>query len=225
MRRIDEVYLATPFYGSRRMMAVECHESWTVNRKRVRRLMRVMRIEAIYQKSNTSRRHLDHIVYPDLLRSLAIDQPNQIWCTDIIYISMSKGFVYLGAVGAADAFRNIDPLRGSDGLVQPSGSVLACGDPAFCAEALQGALDRYGALKIVNTDQRVRFTSAELTGVLTASGVRISMDGKGPPIWTTSLSNGCGVALSMRTFTSRPMWSAPLNWDTEICYIVREEKQ
>jgi putative transposase len=101
----------------RRMVAVLCRESWTVNHKRVRRLMRVMRIEAIYQKLSTSRRHPDHIVYPDL-HSLAIDRPNQVWCTDITHIPMSKGFVYLVAVGVADAFRHIDPLRGSDGLVQ-----------------------------------------------------------------------------------------------------------
>ena len=82
MRRIDELYLATPFYGSRRMVAVLCREGWVVNRKRVRRLMRLMRIEAIYQKPNTSRRHPDHVVYPYLLRGLAIDRSNQVWCAE-----------------------------------------------------------------------------------------------------------------------------------------------
>ena len=83
LRRIDELYLATPFYGSRRMVAVLRYEGWGVNRKRVRRLMRVMRIEAIYQKPNTSERHPDHLVYPYLLRGLLIDRPNQVWCADI----------------------------------------------------------------------------------------------------------------------------------------------
>jgi HTH-like domain len=92
MRRIDELYLMTPFYGARRMVAVLRRDGWTVNRKRVRRLMRLMRIEAIYQQPNTSRRHPDH-VYPYLLRGLAIDRPNQVWCADITYIPLAKGFV------------------------------------------------------------------------------------------------------------------------------------
>ena len=83
MRRIDELYLATPFYGARRMVAVLRRDGWMVNRKRVRRLMRVMRIEAIYQKPNTSRRHPEDVVYPYLLRGLVIDRPNQVWCADI----------------------------------------------------------------------------------------------------------------------------------------------
>jgi putative transposase len=98
MRRIDVLYLATPFYGARRMVAVLRRDGWTVNRKRVRRLMRLMRIEAIYQQPNTSRRHLDHVVYPYLLRGLAIDRPNQVWCADITYIPLAKGFVHLVAV-------------------------------------------------------------------------------------------------------------------------------
>jgi putative transposase len=167
MRRIDEVYLATPFYGARRMVAVLRREGWTVNRKRVRRLMRVMRIEAIYQKPNTSRRHPDHIVYPYLLRGLAIDRPNQVWCADITYIPMSKGFVYLIAV--MDWFsRRVLAWRLSTGM-----------ETAFCVEALREALAEYGPPEVFNTDQGAQFTSAEFTGVLTASGVRISMDGKG----------------------------------------------
>ena len=98
MRQIDELYLATPFYGARRMVAVLRRDGWMVNRKRVRRLMRVMRIEAIYQKPNTSRRHPDHVVYPYLLRGLAIDRSNQVWCADITYMPLAKGFVYLVAV-------------------------------------------------------------------------------------------------------------------------------
>ena len=167
MRRIDELYLATPFYGARRMVAALHRDGWTVNRKRVRRLMRVMRIEAIYQKPNTSRGHPDHVVYPYLLRGLVIDRPNQVWCADITYIPLAKGFVYLVAV--MDWFsRRVLAWRLSTGM-----------DTGFCVEALQEALDRYGAPNIFNTDQGAQFTSTAFTGVLTAGGVRISMDGKG----------------------------------------------
>ena len=167
MRRIDELYLATPFYGARRMVAVLRRDGWTVNRKRVRRLMRVMRIEAIYQRPSTSRRHPDHIVYPYLLRGLAIERPNQVWCADITYIPLAKGFVYLIAV--MDWFsRRVLAWRLSTGM-----------DTGFCVEALQEALDRYGPPSIFNTDQGAQFTSTAFTGVLTAGGVRISMDGKG----------------------------------------------
>ena len=175
MRRIDELYLATPFYGARRMVAVLRREGWTVNRKRVRRLMRVMRIEAIYQKPNTSRRHPDHVVYPYLLRGLAIDRPNQVWCADLTYVPLAKGFVYLVAV--------VEP-RGSPGMDWFSRRVLAWRlstgmETGFCVEALQEALDRHGSPEIFNSDQGVQFTSAAFTGVLAAGGVRISMDGKG----------------------------------------------
>jgi len=98
MRRMDELYLACPFYGSRRMAEVLRREGLVANRKRVRRLMRVMGLEAIYQKPNTSRKHPGHKVYPYLLRGLTIDRPNQVWCADITYIPMAKGFVYLVAV-------------------------------------------------------------------------------------------------------------------------------
>jgi putative transposase len=98
MRRIDELHLEYPFYGSRRMAVVLRDDGWAVNRKRAQRLMRLMGLEAIYQKPNTSRPHPDHKVYPYLLRGLIIDRPNQVWCADITYIPMAKGFVYLVAV-------------------------------------------------------------------------------------------------------------------------------
>jgi putative transposase len=167
MRRIDEQYLATPFYGSRRMVAFLRREGCAVNRKRVRRLMRLMGIEAIYQRPNTSRRHPDHKVYPYLLRGLAIERPNQVWCADITYIPMAKGFVYLVAV--MDWFsRRVLAWRLSIGM-----------ETAFCVEALQEALDRYGPPDVFNTDQGVQFTSAAFLAELEAKGVRISMDGKG----------------------------------------------
>lgn len=167
MRQIDEQYLATPFYGSRRMVAVLRRDGWTVNRKRVRRLMRLMRIEAIFQKPNTSRRQPDHQVYPYLLRGLAIDRPNQVWCADITYIPLAKGFVYLVAV--MDWFsRRVLAWRLSTGM-----------ETAFCIEAVQEAMDRYGAPEIFNTDQGAQFTSGAFIDELATRGVRISMDGKG----------------------------------------------
>ncbi len=167
MRRIDELYLASPFYGSRRMTAVLRREGWAVNCKRVRRLMRVMALEAIYQKPNTSRKHPDHKVYPYLLRNLTIDRPNQVWCADITYIPMAKGFAYLIAV--MDWFsRRILAWRVSITL-----------EADFCVEALRDAMHRFGQPEIFNTDQGVQFTSAPFLTELETQGVRISMDGKG----------------------------------------------
>ena len=147
MRRLDEQYLATPFYGSRRMVAVLRRDGEVVNRKRVRRLMRLMGIEAIYQKPNTSRPSPGtQGVYPYLLRDLAIDRPNQVWCADITYMPLAKGFVYLVAV--MDWFsRRVLAWRLSIGHGH-----------GFCVEALQEALDRYGQPEIFNTDQGVQFT-------------------------------------------------------------------
>jgi putative transposase len=150
MRRLDELYLATPFYGSRRMAAVLRREGWSVNRKRVRRLMRVMGLEAIYQKPNTSRPHPQHKVYPYLLRGLAIDRPNQVWCADITYIPMARGFVYLVAV--------MD---------------------WFSRRVLAWRLSITMETDIFNTDQGVQFTSAAFLDALETRGVRISMDGRG----------------------------------------------
>jgi len=167
MRLIDEQYLTAPFYGSRRMVAVLRRDGWTVNRKRVRRLMRLMGLEAIYQKPNTSQRHPEHKVYPYLLRGLVIDRPNQVWCADITYVPLAKGFVYLVAV--MDWFsRRVLAWRLSIGM-----------ETAFCVEALQEAMDLHGAPEIFNTDQGVQFTSAAFIEELAACGVRISMDGKG----------------------------------------------
>ena len=167
MRRMDELHLAWPFYGSRRMTAVLRREGWPVNRKRIKRLMRVMALEAIYQKPNTSRKHPDHKVYPYLLRGLVIDRPNQVWCADITYIPMAKGFVYLVAV--MDWFsRRVLAWRVSITL-----------ETDFCVEALQDAMNRHGQPEMFNADQGVQFTSAAFLGKLETLGVRISMDGKG----------------------------------------------
>ena len=167
MRRMDELYTASPFYGSRRMVAVLRRDGWTVNRKRVRRLMRLMGLEAIYQKPNTSKAHPAHKVYPYLLRDLVIDRPNQVWCADITYIPMAKGFVYLVAV--MDWFsRRVLAWRLSITM-----------EADFCIDALQDALARHGKPEIFNTDQGVQFTSADFVAVLASRGIRISMDGRG----------------------------------------------
>jgi putative transposase len=142
-------------------------DGWRVNRKRVRRLMRVMGLEAIYQKPNTSKGHPEHKVYPYLLRDLVIERPNQVWCADITYIPMAKGFVYLVAV--MDWFsRRVLAWRLSITM-----------DADFCVDALQDALARYGKPEIFNTDQGVQFTSGDFVAVLESRGIRISMDGKG----------------------------------------------
>jgi len=167
MRRMDELYLASPFYGSRRMVAVLRREGLVINRKRVRRLMRVMGLEAIYQKPNTSQGHPDHKVYPYLLRGLIIDRPSQVWCADITYIPMARGFVYLVAV--MDWFsRRVLSWRLSLTM-----------EADFCVEAVQEAIARYGRPEIFNTDQGVQFTSAAFLEQLETAGVRVSMDGKG----------------------------------------------
>jgi putative transposase len=167
MRRIDELHLAWPFYGSRRMAAVLRREGWAMNRKRAKRLMRVMAIEAIYQKPNTSKGHPDHKVHPYLLRGLTIDRPNQVWCADITYIPMAKGFVYLVAV--MDWFsRRVLSWRLSITM-----------ETDFCVDALREATEMYGPPEIFNTDQGVQFTSAAFVDELASRGVRISMDGKG----------------------------------------------
>ncbi len=167
MRRIDELHLAWPFYGSRRMAAVLRREGWEVNRKRAKRLMRVMAIEAIYQRPNTSKGHPGHKVYPYLLRGLTVDRPHQVWCADITYIPMAKGFVYLVAV--MDWFsRRVLSWRLSITM-----------ETDFCVEALREATETYGPPEIFNTDQGVQFTSAAFVDELASRGVRISMDGKG----------------------------------------------
>jgi putative transposase len=167
MRRIDQLYTASPFYGSRRMAAVLRRESWLVHRKRVQRLMRAMGLEAIFQKPNTSRGHPAHEVYPYLLRGLTIARPNQVWCADITYIAMSKGFVYLVAV--MDWFsRRVLTWRLSITM-----------EASFCVEALRDALNRHGRPDIFNTDQGAQFTSADFLDELRIRGVRISMDGRG----------------------------------------------
>jgi putative transposase len=167
MALIDRQYLARPFYGSRRMTAWLRTQGHPVNRKRVQRLMRLMGLEAIYQGPRTSQPAPEHRIYPYLLRGLAITRPNQVWCSDITYIPMACGFLYLVVV--MDWFsRRVLAWRLSNTM-----------DAGFCVEALEEALERFGAPEIFNTDQGSQFTGVAFTGALEAHGVAISMDGRG----------------------------------------------
>lgn len=167
MRMLDEQYLRTPFYGSRRMVEHLWRLGHTVNRKRVCRLMRKMGLQAIYPRPRTSTPNPEHKVYPYLLRDVAVTRPNQVWATDITYVPMAQGFMYLVAV--IDWYsRKVLAFRVSNSL-----------EAGFCVEALKEALARHGSPEIFNTDQGSQFTSQAFTGVLEAAGVRISMDGKG----------------------------------------------
>jgi putative transposase len=167
MRRIDGQYLKTPWYGSRQMVRHLRREGVSVGRTRVRRLMRLLGLQAIYQKPRTSLPNQEHKIYPYLLRDLVVDRPNQVWCADITYIPMSRGFLYLVAVMDWHS-RAVLSWRLSNTM-----------DSGFCVEALQEALARYGTPDIFNTDQGSQFTSEDFTGVLSEAGIRISMDGKG----------------------------------------------
>ena len=167
MRLSDEIHLERPFYGSRRRRdELETRGHW-VNRKRVQRLMRQMGLAALYPKPRTSVAGRGHKVYPYLLRDISVARANQVWATDICYIPMARGFMYLVAV--MDWYsRRVLSWRVSNTL-----------DSAFCVEALEEALARYGAPEIFNTDQGAQFTSEAFTDVLKTHGVAISMDGKG----------------------------------------------
>ena len=167
MRRIDGQYLKTPWYGSRQMVRHLRREGVSVGRTRVRRLMQLLGLQAIYQKPRTSLPNREHKIYPYLLRDLVIDRPNQVWCADITYIPMHRGFMYLVAVMDWHT-RAVLSWRLSNTI-----------DSSFCVEALEEALSRYGKPEIFNTDQGRQFTSEEFTATLSAAGVRISMDGKG----------------------------------------------
>jgi putative transposase len=166
MRLLDEQYLKTPFYGWRRMAICLERLGYQLNPKRIRRLMRIMGLQAIYPRRRTTVAAKDHRVYPYLLRELEVVAPNQVWCADITYVPMARGFMYLVAV--MDWFsRYVLSWELSNTL-----------DGAFCLEALRLALCQ-GQPWIFNTDQGSQFTAQAFTGILAAAGIRISMDGRG----------------------------------------------
>ena len=168
MRKLDELHLRRPFKGSRRLR----DDLWDnynlqVNRKRMQRLMRLMGIRALHPGAKTTRPNPKHKVYPYLLRELEINRVNQVWCTDLTYIPMRKGFLYLVAIMDWHS-RKVLSWRLSNSL-----------DAAPCVEALEEALANYGTPEIFNSDQGCQFTSEDFTDVLKDNGIKISMDGKG----------------------------------------------
>jgi putative transposase len=167
MRRIDELHLKYPFYGSRKLARCLKSEGKDVNRKQVQRLMRLMDIEGMAPKADTSRPAPAHPTYPYLLRNVKVCRVDQVWCADVTYIPMAHGFVYLMAV--MDWYsRRVLAWRVSNTL-----------DTAFCIEALEEALSSFGKPEIFNTDQGAQFTAEAFTSVLHGHDVKISMDGKG----------------------------------------------
>jgi putative transposase len=167
MRRIDELHLAYPFAGSRMLRDLLRGEGVAIGRQRVAAMMRRMAIAALYRRPNTSKPAPGHKIYPYLLRSVAVERPNQAWAMDITYIPMARGFVYLTAV--VDWFsRRVLSWRVSITM-----------EVAFCLEAVEEALARHGRPGIFNTDQGSQFTGAAFTGVLLDNAIAISMDGKG----------------------------------------------
>jgi len=167
MRRIDELFTAWPFLGSRRLAVMLRGEGFSVNRKHVQRLMRAMGIAALGPKPRTTKPAPGHKIFPYLLRNMTIDKPNQVWAADITYIPIGRGFLYLVAI-MDWASRAVLAWRLSNTM-----------DVSFCVSALEEALARFGKPQIFNTDQGSQFTSAAFTGTLFAAGIAISMDGRG----------------------------------------------
>jgi putative transposase len=167
MRRIDALFLEYPFYGSRQMAKALQREGCIAGRHRVRRLMRLMGLRTVYQNPRTSDPHPDHKIYPYLLRGLAITRANQVWCADITYIPMRRGFLYLVAIMDWHTRRVLN--------WELSNTMEA----DFCVRALKKALALHGTPEIFNTDQGSQFTSSDFTGVLKDRDIKISMDGKG----------------------------------------------
>lgn len=167
MRLIDAQFLETPWYGSRQMARHLRRQGHVVGRKRIRRLMLRMGLTAVYQRPRTTVPHPEHPRWPYLLRNLVIDRPNQVWCADITYIPMWRGFLYLVAI-MDWASRRVLAWRLSNTM-----------EADFCIEALEEAMARHGKPQIFNTDQGGQFTSPRFTEVLTGADVKISMDGRG----------------------------------------------
>ncbi len=167
MRLIDKEYTRHPFYGSRKLCTYLRRQDHWVNRKRVQRLMRKMGIQSVAPRPCTSRAHPEHKIYPYLLNNMEVICPNQVWCSDITYVPMPRGFVYLVAI--MDWYSRY----------VLSWEVSVTMDSEFCVSALDSALLRYGGAEIFNTDQGSQFTSTTFTDTLKNADIQISMDGKG----------------------------------------------
>lgn len=198
MQRIDEIYTAYPFMGSRQITSTLKRQEMPVNRKRVQRLMRKMGLSAVAPGPHTSRGHPEHVKYPYLLRDLVINRSSQVWATDITYIPMAKGFMYLCAI--VDWYsRKVLSWRVSNTL-----------DTEFCVSALKEALFKFGKPEIFNTDQGAQFTSEEFTGMLKHYDIKISMDGKGRAL------DNVFVERLWRTVKYEHLYLNPTNNGTEL---------
>ena len=167
MRQIDKSFTQHPFFGSRQIAAYLPRKGYHAGRHRVRRLMKVMGLEAIYKRPNTSKKHPENRIYPYLLRNMQITRPNQVWCSDISYIPVKRGFLYLVAI-MDWATRKVLSWRLSNTM-----------DASFCKDALDEAITKYGPPEIMNTDQGSQFTGLAWITTLTKADVKISMDGRG----------------------------------------------
>lgn len=168
MYEIDRIFLEYPFFGTRQMRDyLNSNLGYCVGRKRVRRLMNRMGLAPVYQEPRTTVPHPEHKKYPYLLRGIEMSRPNQVWCSDITYIPMKKGFLYLVAVMDWHS-RKVLSWQLSNSM-----------DTEFCVAAVEEALAKYGKPDIFNTDQGSQFTSAAFTGLVQANGIKISMDGRG----------------------------------------------
>ncbi len=199
MRRIDELFLKHPFYGARQIVRHLRREGVRIGRRRAGRLMRLMGLQAIYRAPRTGEPHPEHRVYPYLLKGLAIERANHVWCADITYIPVGRGFLYLVAI-LDWASRYVLAWRLSNTL-----------DAGFCVEALEEARTRHGPPEIFNTDQGSQFTGFAFTGRLRAAGVQRSRWTAGAGAWTTSSSSGCGAPSNTRLSicTTLPTASRP----------------
>ena len=167
LREIDAEYTRHPFYGSRKMTVYLCGIGHQINRKRIQRLMRILELAGMTPGPNTSRPHPQHKIYPYLFRGLDVIRPNQVWSTDITYIRLARGFVYLVAVMNWYSRKVL------------SWQLSNTPDGRFCVDCLEQALHKFGAPEIFNTDQGCQFTADAFTGVLKSHGISISMDGRG----------------------------------------------
>ena len=167
MRQIDKSFTQHPFFGSRQIAAYLPTKGYHAGRHRVRRLMKVMGLEAIYKRPNTSKKRPENRIYPYLLRNMQITHPNQVWCSDISYIPVKRGFLYLVAI-MDWATRKVLSWRLSNTM-----------DASFCKDALDEAITKYGPPEIMNTDQGSQFTGLAWITTLTKADVKISMDGRG----------------------------------------------
>ena len=196
MRLIDEQFLETPFFGSRQMKRWLYRQGYAVSRKRVRRLMRLLGLQAIFQRPRTSQPHPEHRIYPYLLRDLQITRPDHVWCADVTYIPLQRGFLYLVAV-MDWASRKVLSWRLSNTL-----------ETSFCVEALQEALERYGAPEIFNSDQGGH-SPASISPTRSRRPAFASRWTARAAGWTTCSSSGCGAHSSTNASTCPSLPLAP----------------